>query len=1125
MNPKYLLTMIPLLLESFPIGMEIEAGACDVSHNESSMHLAAADQSVLNWIDFSIQNGECVEFALPDQQSVVLNRVKGPNPSEIFGKLSCNGKLVLMNANGILFGKESQINVHNLTASSLKTIEHFGEIRSSGGSIELKADRVIVHHRASLNADGVGDGGQITLFGEKFVQMAGHMSAQGGKACGNGGRLEISTHGQLDFPGTVSTIAPHGITGELVLDPLDLTVVAPNLNVTGATPFMPTGAGATLDPASVVAALAGTNVTITTVGTVGPNLGNITVQTPIAWAVGTNTLTINAANDIFIQANVTSTPANASINLIAGGAIQLADGILVQGAGANANMTLTANGNINIFGAVRNNEFATSAGGAINITSATGNINIGRAASVSTPSGAVANIFGQINVSAPRGNINLLGGSIANSCAIIGNDNNFYTVAPATSVGNILIQAQNFTMAAGSNLSTMVSVSRLPISPVGFPIMNNSVVGNITINAAQDITLQTGTARQNSAIGRADGAFIGHGNGGGYVAPANVAVSRIGNILINAGRDLNMISSFFTIITSGDPTSLTSIGTNRVTSAVAPYRGSITVNVGRDLSMTGLPNSCRLNGNSIGTLSTSLLADTRNYQVPLYINVGRDMCLDARLTPALIGTHNNSADPTLPADFFIHVGRNMVLFAGNGARVDPGAVPLGGAFALIRHFPPANNGRYQAWAGGSIVCLNGFGAAGGGFAELHLPASFQGAAANQRVLYDISVRAAGDIRVAGGLVQAGVTYSSIGGIFYQADSPFAQGEMWPAQTVMVNGVNIFAGTPLGTASNALNSNGSGAIAFDFQRYDNTNFSCLTLTGNIANPNFPVAIPIVYQAHFGQDITMLTTDRFTSGAFADLTTGTGNGQISFNNSIRTTAQQNSLNVAGGNIRIVNFRNTTITGASLTAPAGNILAVTNNNMSLMANANITASGLVTLVADNQAPVPTLIGPGGFSMDQTSQINSGPGQAIRIFTAIPAQNSISLLALINGQTIGAIAANFGVAGFPGTPFLTNNFLETWCTYYNVPPGNIYQGSPLVGIPFMIFYKPCLQVIVEQAMVVVDQLLVDLHPYNEFPGWMQRFLFEWQVNDAPDEPFYFRRRNLNHLNHPKSYTLLMLQ
>jgi len=72
-----------------------------------------------NWESFSIGNPETVTFNQPNSSSIALNRVTGVNPSNILGKLSANGRVMLINPNGIVFGVNSTVDVAGLVASSL----------------------------------------------------------------------------------------------------------------------------------------------------------------------------------------------------------------------------------------------------------------------------------------------------------------------------------------------------------------------------------------------------------------------------------------------------------------------------------------------------------------------------------------------------------------------------------------------------------------------------------------------------------------------------------------------------------------------------------------------------------------------------------------------------------------------------------------------------------------------------------------------------------------------------------------------------------------------------------------------------------------------------------------------
>lgn len=83
-------------------------------------------RAIMDWNSFNIGVNSWVRFNQKDSAGkpmtnwIALNRIQGGDPSQIFGKLTADGKVFLINRNGILFAPGSQVNVHSLTASSLK---------------------------------------------------------------------------------------------------------------------------------------------------------------------------------------------------------------------------------------------------------------------------------------------------------------------------------------------------------------------------------------------------------------------------------------------------------------------------------------------------------------------------------------------------------------------------------------------------------------------------------------------------------------------------------------------------------------------------------------------------------------------------------------------------------------------------------------------------------------------------------------------------------------------------------------------------------------------------------------------------------------------------------------------
>ena len=79
----------------------------------------SSERAAINWGSFSIGRGEITNFNQPSANAVALNRVTGNSRSQIDGLLSANGNIVVVNPNGIVFGRDSQVNVGGIIASTM----------------------------------------------------------------------------------------------------------------------------------------------------------------------------------------------------------------------------------------------------------------------------------------------------------------------------------------------------------------------------------------------------------------------------------------------------------------------------------------------------------------------------------------------------------------------------------------------------------------------------------------------------------------------------------------------------------------------------------------------------------------------------------------------------------------------------------------------------------------------------------------------------------------------------------------------------------------------------------------------------------------------------------------------
>ena len=110
---------------------------------------AGTGHSAINWQSFSISAGSSARFDQPSAGSLSINRVVTNTPSAIFGNLSSNGRLVLVNQSGITVGAGAVIDSAGFTASALRMTDadalagrlRFGDAAASmGGAAGITVD-------------------------------------------------------------------------------------------------------------------------------------------------------------------------------------------------------------------------------------------------------------------------------------------------------------------------------------------------------------------------------------------------------------------------------------------------------------------------------------------------------------------------------------------------------------------------------------------------------------------------------------------------------------------------------------------------------------------------------------------------------------------------------------------------------------------------------------------------------------------------------------------------------------------------------------------------------------------------------------------------------------------------
>ena len=103
-----------------PTNPTLISGAATFAVSGKSLNVTNTPGAVINWQGFSVSAEEVTRFIQQNAQSAVLNRVTGQEASAILGQLLSNGRVYLINPNGITIGAGARVDTAGFVASSLK---------------------------------------------------------------------------------------------------------------------------------------------------------------------------------------------------------------------------------------------------------------------------------------------------------------------------------------------------------------------------------------------------------------------------------------------------------------------------------------------------------------------------------------------------------------------------------------------------------------------------------------------------------------------------------------------------------------------------------------------------------------------------------------------------------------------------------------------------------------------------------------------------------------------------------------------------------------------------------------------------------------------------------------------
>ncbi len=274
----YRLTIVALAVHTInlsqasplPSGGSVTTGTANIHTNGSVMTVQQNTHKLgINWQSFNIGAGNSVIFEQPSSSSIALNRVLGGSRSEIYGNLQANGRVFLINPNGVLFGETAEVNVGGLLATTknitdadfaagsyrMRDIASGGEVVNQGnlkavdggfivlagntvknqGSIHAPEGSAILAagEHINLNLDAGGKL-QVTVNGDQLQALI----DQQGLIAADGGQVVLTTRGRemlqtsaINLEGVVRAQSIREQNGRIIIDGGNGAVVADNLQI------------------------------------------------------------------------------------------------------------------------------------------------------------------------------------------------------------------------------------------------------------------------------------------------------------------------------------------------------------------------------------------------------------------------------------------------------------------------------------------------------------------------------------------------------------------------------------------------------------------------------------------------------------------------------------------------------------------------------------------------------------------------------------------------------------------------------------------------------------------------------------------------------------------------------
>lgn len=696
------------------------------------------------------------------------------------------------------------------------------------------------------NATDRGNGGTVVVWADESTRVGSRIEARGGAQGGNGGSVETSGKGRLVFRASVDTSAPQGKAGFLLLDPQDILIVG--------------GTGAVddfrLSDNQILANEpdTSTDVTISELALEGLS-GNVTLLATRDVILG------NLADNVL------------DMNLVTGGS------------------TFTITAGRDITGLADVNDRVQTNGGAVAMTTTSGQINIG-------------------GIRTKGGNVTLNAGGASGNLVV----RELTTTPTVGNGGNISLTSGGFTTLGGANVDASGS---------------SGSTGNVTIVSGGAVNMQTGnTIFANDLNISAVGGIINSSSGAVAIQAARVRA-------INSG--------------SGD-IKLQHTGANGI--AIHDLGGGTTPGINNSVAGGKVDVSSTVGlltvGSSVLANAGDIVLSADKMDIASNVNSGGSSTGTVTLQPWNNGTAISLGVVGDTTNSTLELSQAELQNVTTGI-LKIGAIGYTGGIAINGAIAPTNVGTLSLINGGSISqsagatitagTLNAHGATGVSLTEANVVGTLAGRVSTG----NFSFTNAGNLVVGTADINSGVVNLGGGNVSLASTSgalSLTQAVTASAGTISLAGPGGISQSGAGIVTAATLSLTNGAGGSTLNGANVLSSVSLTGTGGAISLNNTKA---TYSLSVGtvSNLSITGTGVMNVGSWVNA----GNVSLSSNGGISATNINTSgtlgLASSGGAISVVSSGALTVTTAS-----GTSVALSSSGAGLTINGNVTATGNITL-----------------------------------------------------------------------------------------------------------------------------------------------------------------------------------